>query len=213
MGTTASGYIFPDVDYTSGVRQAIEDLADSAQDVLIESGTPRFADATARDAEITAPVLGMKAVLTSDEITYRYNGSTWKAWESDWTTYTTTLANITIGTGTQAFRYRYVQGSVEVEGQISFSTGSSMGSGPTFTLPVALDSTYVNDAPIGWGKVLATANYPIQAWRSSSSTTVVALYAMNAAGTYASLTGVSATVPGTFTTGSNVYMFLRYRAA
>jgi hypothetical protein len=213
MGTTASGYIFPDVDYTSGVRQAIEDLADSAQDVLIESGTPRFADATARDAEITAPVLGMKAVLTSDEITYRYNGSTWKAWESDWTTYTTTLANITIGTGTQSFRYRYVQGGIEVEGQINFSTGSSMGSGPTFTLPVAMDSTYVNDAPLGSGKVLATANYPVLPWRSSSSTTVVALYAMNAAGTYTSLTSVSATVPGTFTTGSNIYVFVRYRPA
>jgi hypothetical protein len=88
-----------------------------------------------------------------------------------------------------------------------------MGSGPTFTLPVAMDSTYVNDAPLGSGKVLATANYPILPWRSSSSTTVVALYAMNAAGTYTSLTSVSATVPGTFTTGSNIYVFVRYRPA
>jgi hypothetical protein len=213
MSETALGYVYPDADYASGVRQAIQDLADSADDVILEAAVPRFADATARDAEITAPVLGMRVVLTSDEITYRYNGTSWKAWESAWTTYTTTLANITIGTGTQSFLYRYVQGGVEVEGQINFSTGSSMGSGPTFTLPVAMDSTYVNDAPLGSGKVLATANYPILPWRSSSSTTVVALYAMNAAGTYTSLTSVSATVPGTFTTGSNVYVFVRYRPA
>lgn len=40
-------------------------------------GTPRFANAAARDAAITAPTVDMRCVLTSDELTYQYVGSTW----------------------------------------------------------------------------------------------------------------------------------------
>jgi hypothetical protein len=113
--------------------------------LLLRNTLPRFADATARDAYYTdnsiTPVLGMKNVLTSDEITYRYNGTTWKAWESDWITAAApTLTNIAIGTGGSAGNtqsYRYVQGRVHVRGKITLGTASASVTGiPTFTLPV-----------------------------------------------------------------------------
>lgn len=80
MGTTASGFIYPDVGYTSGVRQAIEDLADSAETVIQGYGIPRFADAAARNAAIPAPAAGRLSALDTERFIRRATGSgtTWK---------------------------------------------------------------------------------------------------------------------------------------
>lgn len=82
MGTTDMGFVYPDGGYTSGWRQGIEDLADSAGSVILESGIPHFADAGTRDAVITSPTLGLKVTLDSDGVTYLYDGSDWVPWDS-----------------------------------------------------------------------------------------------------------------------------------
>ena len=142
MGTTSAGFIYPDGGYTSGWRQAIEDLADSADDVILEAGTPRYADAAARTSAIPAPVLGMKTVLTSTEIVYRYDGSTWKEWESDWIIWTTAPSNLVVGSGGPASslqRYKWINGRIYFNFKfILGSSGASMGTQPTLNLPLSV---------------------------------------------------------------------------
>lgn len=172
----------------------------------------RWADATARAAQ-AGMVEDATGYQIDTKVTYRYNGTTWIAWSSDRISFTTTLANVTIGSGTQSFWYRYTNGAVEGEGNIVFSTGSSMGSSPTFTLPVALSSNYVANTLLGNGSVAATGIFPIQVLRNGSSTTVAQLIALTASGTYAGYANVTASVPGTFTTASTVNVAFRYQPA
>jgi hypothetical protein len=104
-------------------------------------GTARFADAAARNAAITSPVLGMRAVLTSDEITYLYDGSAWLPWEKGLTAWTPALQNFNaLGTSGAAV------GSISVAGgwcdwwmKVNFGAGvAAPSTGWGFTLPIPL---------------------------------------------------------------------------
>jgi hypothetical protein len=86
--------------YAAGARPSVPTVADLADldeytnmEAIVEStpgafwkyngsawkmhGTPRFTNAAARDTALTAPTVDMRCVLTSDELTYQYVGSTW----------------------------------------------------------------------------------------------------------------------------------------
>ncbi len=143
MTATTNGYIWPAVGYTDGWRQAIEDLADSAETVLVNRRALQWfrpADAAALTAlqDSYTLVEGDRATQTDTKVTYRWNGTAWKAWESDWIVFTSTLTNITVGTGgTQSLRYKYEQGRIYVRGPITLGSAAfSVASGPTMTLPV-----------------------------------------------------------------------------
>ncbi len=142
MSTTASGFFYPATGYTSGEFQELKDMADSQEAVIRQTGIPRFADAAARTAAIPSPVLGSKTVLTSTEIIYRYNGSTWKEWESDWITWATAPTNLTVGTGGSAAtvqRYKYIAGRIWFDYRYVLGTsGASMGTAPTINFPISV---------------------------------------------------------------------------
>jgi len=87
MGTTASGFWFPDVGYTSGWRQAIEDAADANENIIAGTRAARTF-AVADNAELAA--LASTYTLSEgldfarrddDKITYRYSGSAWQPWD------------------------------------------------------------------------------------------------------------------------------------
>lgn len=217
MGTTASGFVYPDTGYTSGVRQAIEDLADSAEDVIREAGIPRFADSAARTAAIPSPVLGMKTVLTSDEIVYRYNGSAWKAWESGLTTYTPTPTNLTVGSGTLSARYQYVNGAIHGDCYFIYGAGSAVSGDLTFTLPVTAASRYGTantEFEIGFGRILdsGTAVFKAEVF-IGASTTAHKIRVLNAASTYLGASIISGTVPMTWTTNDMISWQFWYEPA
>lgn len=58
-----------------------------------------------------------------------------------WTAWTPTLANFTIGNGTQSWSYKQQGKVVNFKGVITLGTTSSIGTGPTFTLPVTSVAT------------------------------------------------------------------------
>lgn len=96
-------------------------------------------------ADLTTPNLsgyptGTEARAIDTGIVWRYNGTAWKAWRSDWINYTPTVANVAVGTGgsaASAFAYKYVQGDVRVRGGLVLgSSGASVSGIPTITLPV-----------------------------------------------------------------------------
>lgn len=193
-------------------------MADAEADQVEARSSHTFRPANA--AGLTA-LSGLFTLRTDDRayqidtgVTYRWNGSAWKAWESDWITYTSTLTNVTIGTGTQLFRYQYVDGTIELEALISFASGSTMGTAPTFSLPVAMASDYRTDHPLGVGQASpGGTNHPISVWRNGSSTTTVAPYALLASGTYVTPSNITSTVPASWTTSSTLALSLRYRPA
>jgi hypothetical protein len=180
-------------------------------------GTPRFADATARDAAITSPTLGMRCVLTSDEVTYRYNGSGWKAWESGWISFTPTLSNIAVGTGGSASsscRYRYVGGQVEAEYKLVLGTsGASVGSTPTATLPVTAEAlTHTLMVLDGLGSMFDSSGSDLRvAFMQLTSTTVARFAYITPSGI--GFTIPTASLPWTWAAGDAIHMTIRYTPA
>lgn len=214
MPTTASGYESVDPTYTEDWAEADQVLADSAEAVIREAGIPRFANAGARDAAILSPALGSKTVLTSDEITSRWNGSAWVAWESDWITYTPTLTNVAVGTGGSALnsaRYRYTSGVVEVDIRLVLgSSGASVGSIPTITLPVTSRAlTHTNMVFPGFGSIHDTSASDLRvAFMQATSTTVARFAHIVPSGI--GFTVPTATVPWTWAAGDSFQVRFTY---
>lgn len=171
-------------------------------------GTARFADATARNAAIPSinRVKGMTAILTSDEVTYLYDGGAWKAWSSDWISYTPTLANVAIGTGGSAAntaQYRYEQGRVRMKGSaILGTTGASVSGTASFTLPVAAATPprdwWLLAGSAEFYDLSATVNYLASAFLNASSTTT---FTILGPGTNGARVATGATSPFTWAAG------------
>lgn len=173
--------------------------------VFVQVTKATFASTTARDtayakASGVYKLSGVLALDTSTGITSRYNTTltAWRLWESDWIAYTPTLANVTIGTaGVSTFKYRYGQGSVQVSGAIKLGTsGASMGSLPTFTLPVASATPAHNFVILFGGSRLyddsATQNYIASVVASTASTTVALIQSQTGtAGVAANITSAA----------------------
>lgn len=137
MTTTTHGWFYPATSYTSGWRQALQDQADAAEAAGFQMKGYRWADQTERDAE-TGMLEADLGWRTDNEIVYRYNGTDWKPWDSDWVTYTSTLSGFVVGTGgTNSTEYRYEGGLIRVRFLFKFGTsGQTFPTDPKFTLPV-----------------------------------------------------------------------------
>lgn len=61
---------------------------------------------------------------------------------SSWSTWSPTLTNLTLGTGTQVARYRQSGKTVDYYWQWIYGAGSAVGTTPSFTLPVAPAAHY-----------------------------------------------------------------------
>jgi hypothetical protein len=182
----------------------------------------RPADAAAL-AALTGMRLGDRAFQVDTGVTYRYNGAAWKAWESDWITYATTLSaasgTFAVGTGGSASnvtQYRYEQGTVRVRFSFVLGTsGQSMGTTPKFTLPVA--SATPAHAYLIYGVVgdmldsNVTATLFAMAAADNLSTTVVRIgYMNNVAGLFDYPT---ATAPWTWAAGDALQGTFTYTPA
>lgn len=103
--------------------------------------TYRWADATARAAQAGMSI-GNTGYQIDTGTTYRYNGTVWQIWASNWISWTTPPTNITVGTGGSAAtvqEYKYIAGRVLFRVKYGLgTTGSSMGTGPLINLPISL---------------------------------------------------------------------------
>jgi hypothetical protein len=83
---------------------------------------------------------GQLARCFGDGITYRFNGTAWKPWESDAVTYSPTIGGIS--GGTRAFKWWWSAGEVVVSGQVSGIVFSSITGVVTISIPAGtIDST------------------------------------------------------------------------
>jgi hypothetical protein len=191
-----SGYI----QFTATVLTAAD-----VNDYLMEQSVMSFASTGARDTQITAPEEGMVAVLTADDLTTIYNGTSWVRFVQygAGTAYTPALTasttNPSLGTGGfPETTGRYSQNGKIVTGYARVAAGTTSvtaGSGTyRISLPVtcAMDGVFDNR-----GVVVGSAYYS-----DSSAPTVnyVATAFATDGGTYAifrTVGGViSSTLPG-----------------
>jgi len=213
---TTRGIYYP---ATSTVDGYVTDVAAVATSITATRSQMHFtwADSTARTAA-TGMIIDDCGYQTDTGITYRYNGSAWKAWESDWITYTPTLAGITIGTGgsaASAWSYKYVLGDIRVKGgAILGSSGGAVTGVPTITIPanrVALVHPY--EATAG-GAVLydtsTTTPYLVTVGTDNTNVDKVRLYPHNSG---AVVSAISATVPFTWAAGDAITVDFTYRPA
>jgi len=209
MGTTASGFWYPDPGYTSGWRQAIQDHADSAEDVvsLRAQYTYRWADSAERAAES-----GMRANDRGYQIdagvTYRYSGTTWQPWDSDVLVHSSPFGSgVTVGNGTVNASYRHSGYMVECWGGFVLGSTSAVTGAIRLNAPVTLNSRYLSVFTVLSGDVTVndtgTATYagsPVV----QSSTTLIDLMVDGAGGTYRTPTNMSSSVPMTFVTNDRI---------
>lgn len=98
----------------------------------------------------TNPVPESRAIVTADSTptnnaVYRWNGTAWKPWESDWVSYVATWTGVSEGVGgvrTTQFKYRSGMMLVKVRVVLGGS-GAAIAIPATFTLPVPAPTPFV----------------------------------------------------------------------
>lgn len=160
----------------------------------------RWANAAARTAQ-AGMAAGDKGYQTDTAIVYRYSGSAWKEWESDWLTYTSTLGaasgGFTVGTGgsvLQETKYKWVNGRVLLRYKFVLgSSGGAVGTAPYFTAPVTMAPQAPRYAVLaGDGNVYdlsTTTNYYTKARVNDGSTSQILISSY--AGTFSNITASS----------------------
>lgn len=147
------------------------------------------------DAQITNAKLSTTAGET---------GGAWKAWTPTW-------ANLTIGNATQDCKYTQIGKTIHFRCVITLGNTSSVGTNPTFTLPVASNAAYLF-TPCGSSRCQDTSG----AWYlgtvyANGSTGQPIIY--NTSGSWIASAGLSATNPFTWTNTDVMYLTGTYEAA
>lgn len=175
--------------------------ATELNDYLMNQSVMVFTNATARDTALTSPTEGMFAYLTASDHLTIYNGSAWVITDTSWNSYTPTLYGFTQGTGatTQAY-YARIGKTVVVQGYITMGTTA-----PTFTsqmqISLPVDQASSNrSSSVGTAfmrDVSGAASYLGSIYLTSTPGRI-SFQAVNASGTYATLSNVTGTVPFTW---------------
>lgn len=168
-----------------------------------------FVDAPDRGVEATM-VKGDFGYQVDTDITYRFNGSTWREWFVPWRAYTPTTVNVSGGTITGSWTRTGDRVTVSI---MHTFAGANLTGQPTYSLPV----NHLN-ASVEWleGTVLLRDNSPAAEYLGvvrKNSTTGIAPYSFLASGTYVSFANVNATTPFTWAVDDTLVMNFSYRAA
>jgi len=98
---------------------------------LMRQGVMVFASTSARDTALSGNLEeGMHAFNTDDDELWHYDGSAWVGVYTAWTTFTPAWTNLTPGNATVSFHYRYVAGSMEISGSLTWGSTTSASGGP-----------------------------------------------------------------------------------
>lgn len=117
-----------------------------------------------------------------------------------WTSYTPTLANITVGNGTLVATYLQIGKLIQIRVSFTLGSTSSVSGVPTVSLPVNTNSAYVLYQAVGTSTLLGPSFlYPGTAYWNSSST--VALSYHNPGTGSVIIGNISSTAPFTWGTG------------
>lgn len=131
-----------------------------------------------------------------------------------WKTWTPTLGNLTVGSGTVAARFVRVGRKITYHFKFTLGAGSAVGLQPSFTLPVSPHADYQNTAgDMGSVHMLDAATNSYGGIARKSVGDVVQLFCWAASGAVILTANISATVPFTWGTGDIIDVSGTYEAA
>lgn len=112
--------------------QAGNVLTEAQVDGIMRQTTMIFSSTSARDTALSGVLEeGLRAYTTDENRDWVYDGSAWICLSSPWTDYTPSLANVTLGNGSLAFRYRRSgYKTVHVKGRLLFGSTTSVTGSP-----------------------------------------------------------------------------------
>jgi hypothetical protein len=177
---------------------------------LMDQSVMSFAGTAARGSAIATPVEGMVTYLEDSDDYEGYNGSAWIPLVSigAWKTWAPVLSGgWANGNGTYNYA-KYAQIGKTVHVAVFFTLGSTTTKGASLeiSLPVAPNRPFAARLYEGVGKCNAGGTNVIMLVENIAGNDKAVCTVLGAAGTYANITGISATVPGTWVTG-NTFMF------
>jgi len=219
MGNTLTGTKGqPVIDTTPSTVTDIQAVANYAALV----GNRKVGTTTQRNAAQTAgaPLVweGLEWEDTTDGHTYKYRSGSFVATDfGNWTTYTPTLTNLTLGTGGSSFCEWRDEGHW-AHVRLRFTLGSSgftVGTLPTATLPVAMSAPFSTNARLDndatYFDTSATQTFAGDLSCIASSTTAVRFLAWPSSVGLAQ--PVTATAPFTWAAGDVLSVEFGYRTA
>jgi hypothetical protein len=199
----------PKKTFTAGEVLAAADV----NDFLMDQSLMTFAGTAARGSAIPTPVEGMLTYLDDSDIYESYSGSAWLpalpmgAWQS----YTPTFTGFTLGDGTiEVAKYSQIGNTVHCKVQVTLGSTSAVTGSITIGLPVSANNDYNSAQGVSKliaGGVLGTGIVAV------NTPTTARLFPLLANGTYVTNTNTTATVPGTWASGSSFAFFITYEAA
>jgi len=181
---------------------------------LMRQSVMVFASATARNAALSGVLVeGMHAYCVDLGITGSpagltvYDGSAWVIQWSEWAAYTPAWTALTVGNGTYAnCKYRYLAGSIEVHGKLTFGSTTSI-SGVVFqTVPDSASIDSPEKMPLGHVLLsdITGSNVPGRALGYTATTVwFIGEFSTGSAPNY--INSTTATLPFTWATGDIVY--------
>lgn len=131
----------------------------------------------------------------------------------EWTSFTPSWTNLTVGNGAQTFNYAQVNDVVHVQFRLTIGSTTSIGAGPYFVLPVTPTAGYVDYHALGELSLydVGTAVYAGQVVHFSGDDAYLRRYTVS--GSNVSTAGITSTTPFTWTTGDQMMGQFTYRAA
>ncbi|HEY3483908.1 MAG TPA: hypothetical protein VGK49_00935 [Ilumatobacteraceae bacterium] len=163
---------------------AANDILGAADvDEIMRQSVMRFTDTSARDTALTGNLEeGMFAYTTTDNIYWRYNGSAWVPWLSEWTSFTSldngvVGTDMDIGNGTFVGRYKYTPDGIRIVWSLAFGSSSALTGDAAFALP---NSTTAHASIPSYGKGIyfdsgTPRNYPLT-WGCNPGETFATAY-------------------------------------
>ena len=188
--------------------------ASEINDNLMNQSVMVFSNAAARTAALTSPVAGMVTYLEDIDQFEGYDGTSWipSLGIGTWNSYTPTFTNFTLGNGTiTVAKFTQIGKTVHLQLRVTLGSTSSVGTQPSISLPVTGTTNY-QDSASGVCTLTAGGVNAIGYVYNISSTSC-RMFALGAAGSYVNISGVTATVPGTWTTGNIFGLSITYEAA
>ena len=129
----------------------------------------------------------------------------------EYTAYTPTLTNLTLGNGTMSFRFGRVNKFIHVIGRVTFGSTTSITGTVTATLPVT--ATFDIAQTVGLSKCFDNTGDTNQGGVLLSSSTICTPFVDLVAATRIIAQGFSAIVPFTWTTSDSIAVAFYYEAA
>ena len=135
-----------------------------------------------------------------------------------WQTWTPTWTNVTVGNGTLSASYRQIGKAVVFRLTLQLGSTSSVGTAPTFTLPVtAINSYFAGAVPegglIGTGKLLDSGTANFHGFVKLESTTTGKIQAGGVSATYLTNADLQSNIPFVWGTGDALFAQGIYEAA